>query len=60
MRTRKFNFYTTLMIYDPTIRLRAHLAVLKDVQKDYSGMTIDNIIQQIESRIKHLNSKRND
>jgi hypothetical protein len=48
------------MINDTTIRLRAHLAVLKDVKKDYSGMTIDNIIQQIESRIKHLNSRKND
>lgn len=29
-----------------------HLAVLKAIAKEYSGKTIDNIIQQIESRIK--------
>lgn len=48
------------MINDPTIRLRAQLAILKDVKKDYQGLTIDNIIQQLESRLKHLNSRRND
>lgn len=48
------------MIYDPTIRLRAQLAILRDVQKDYSGLTIENIIQQLESKLKHLNSRRHD
>lgn len=32
------------------IRLQAQLAVLKDVAVDYSGKTIDNIIQQLEAR----------
>lgn len=31
---------------------KMHLAVLKTIAKEYSGKTIDNIIQQIESRIK--------
>lgn len=48
------------MINDPTIRLRAQLAILRDVQKDYSGLTIENIIQQLESRLKHLNSRHHD
>ena len=32
------------------IRLQAQLAVLKDVAVDYSGKTINNIIQQLEAR----------
>jgi len=34
--------------------LKATLSVLREVSKEYSGRTIDNIIQQIESRIKNL------
>ena len=35
---------------------KMHLDVLKSVAKEYSGKTIDNIIQQIESRIKVIES----
>lgn len=35
-----------------TLRLRAQVAVLKDVAKEYSGRTIENIISNIEARIK--------
>lgn len=35
-----------------THRLRAHVSVLKDVAKDYPGRTIENIIANIEARIK--------
>lgn len=31
------------------IRLTAHIAVLKEIAVDYSGKTIDNIIQQLEA-----------
>lgn len=31
------------------IRLTAHIAVLKEIAADYSGKTIDNIIQQLEA-----------
>jgi hypothetical protein len=55
-----YGLYTNAMINDPTIRLRAQLAILKDVKKDYQGLTIDNIIQQLESRLKHLNSRHHD
>ena len=34
------------------IRLLAQIAVLKDIAIDYTGKTIDNIIQQLEERIK--------
>lgn len=37
--------------YD-TLKLRAQVAVLKDVAKEYSGRTIENIIANIEARIK--------
>ena len=34
------------------IRLQAQIAVLKEVAVEYSGKTIDNIIQQMEARAK--------
>lgn len=33
------------------IRLTAQLAVLKEVETEYSGHTIGNIIQQMEARL---------
>ncbi len=36
------------------IRLKALLPILKEVQIEYAGKTIDNIIQQIGSRIKEV------
>lgn len=35
--------------------LHYQLSVLKDIQQVYPGKTIDNVIQQIESRIKEQN-----
>ena len=35
-----------------THRLRAQAAILKDVAQDYPGRTIENIIANIEARIK--------
>ena len=35
-------------------RLKAQVAVLKDVEKVYPFSTIDNCITQIESRIKEI------
>ena len=40
-----------------TLRLRAQLSILKDIAKVYGGLTIDNIIQQIESRLKELGNE---
>ena len=39
---------------DPSLRLRAQVAILKEVAVDYSGRTIDNIIDNIEQRIKAI------
>lgn len=36
------------------IRLTAHIAVLKEIAVDYSGKTIDNIIQQLEAIKKEV------
>lgn len=36
------------------IRMKAQIAVLKEVMIDYQGKTIDNIIQQMEARVKEL------
>ena len=36
------------------LKLRIQLSILKGIAKVYGGLTIDNIIQQIESRIKEL------
>lgn len=33
-------------------RLTSQIGVLKQVAKDYPGKTIDNIIQQMEARVK--------
>lgn len=35
-------------------RLNAKIAVLKDIAIDYSGKTIDNIIQQLEAIKKEV------
>ena len=35
-----------------THRLRAQVAILRDVAQDYPGRTIENIIANIEARIK--------
>ena len=37
------------------IRLKAQVAVLKEIAMDYPGKTIENIIVQMESRLKELN-----
>ena len=34
-------------------RLKLQLAVLRDVAEDYSGRTIENIMTNIEARIKY-------
>ena len=47
----------TIMDYE-TNRLRAQLSVLKDVMEEYSGRTIDNIIVNVESRIKALEAQQ--
>lgn len=38
------------------IRLTAQIAVLKEVAIDYSGQTIDNIINQLEARTETCNN----
>ena len=40
------------MAMNETHRLRAQAAILKDVAQDYPGRTIENIIANIEARIK--------
>ena len=35
-------------------RLVAQIAVMKEVAEEYSGKTIDNIIVQLEARIKEV------
>lgn len=44
------------------LKLRAQLAILRDVQKHYSGRTIDNIIQNMESILDYhiKRQKQND
>ena len=50
------------MLQDKTLRLRAQLSVLRDIQKYYSGRTIENIIQNLESILAYhiKNQKQND
>ena len=42
------------MIVSEYTRLEAHIAVLKEVAEEYPGKTIENIIAQIEARLKEL------
>ena len=35
------------------LRLVALIPILKEVQADYQGQTIDNIIRQVEARVNH-------
>ena len=46
------------MLNDPTLRLRAQLSILRDLAKEYSGRTIDNVIQGLEARVKHYEQKK--
>ena len=39
------------------IRLTAQIAVLKEIVFDYSGKTIDNIIQQLEAIKKEVENE---
>ena len=41
-------------------RLNAKIAVLKEIAIDYSGKTIDNIIQQLEAIREDVNNDRSD
>lgn len=40
------------------IKIEAKIKVLKDIAIDYSGKTIDNIIQQLELRLEDSNMKQ--
>ena len=42
------------MAISELIRLAAKVSILKDVAKEYPGKTIDNIIVQLEARIKEV------
>jgi hypothetical protein len=35
------------------LRIRAQLSVLRDVQKEYTGRTIDNIIDNLQARLDY-------
>lgn len=39
-------------------RLKAQVAVLKDIAKEYGTCTITNAIMQLESRIKHIEQNK--
>lgn len=40
-----------MMVVADIIRIMAQIAVLKEIALDYKGKTIDNVIQQLESRL---------
>lgn len=39
------------------IRLTAQIAILKEMQADYQGQTIDNIIRQVEARMNVIKNE---
>lgn len=40
-----------MMVVADRIRITDQIAILKEIALDYKGKTIDNIIQQLESRL---------
>ena len=42
------------------VRLNAKIAVLKEIAIDYSGKTIDNVIQQLEAIRKEISNDPDD
>lgn len=40
-----------MMVVADRIRITAQIPVLKEIALDYKGKTIDNVIQQLESRL---------
>lgn len=42
------------------VRLNAKIAVLKEIAIDYSGKTIDNVIQQLEAIKEEVSNDRAD
>ena len=54
--------HTTAMSKDPIyqeMKIRAQLAVLRDVMKEYKGRTIDNIINNLEARLNYYEKAKN-
>lgn len=43
---------------DDLFRFKAWVSVLKDVQEQYSGLVIDNIISQLSARIKEIEKQQ--
>lgn len=41
-------------------RINAKIALLKEIAVDYSGKTIDNVIQQLEAIRKEVSNDRDD
>mgnify|MGYP006935829795 CR=1 FL=1 len=41
-------------------RLNAKIAVLKEIAIDYSGKTLDNVIQQLEAIKKEVSNNKDD
>ena len=46
------------MIREEYLRLAAHIAMLKDIAKEYPGKTIENIITQLEARRKEWDNEQ--
>lgn len=40
------------------IRLKAQVAVLREIAMDYPGKTIENVIVQMEARLKEVANER--
>lgn len=42
------------MTKEDYLRLSVHIAMLEDIAEDYPGKTIENIIAQMETRMKEV------
>ena len=46
-------------VFNKSIKLKAQLAILNDVKKDYPHRTIENIIQNIQSKLDYITKHSN-
>lgn len=45
------------MTFGESFKLKVWISILKDISLYYKGKTIENIIYQLESRVKELDKK---
>lgn len=45
------------MTQEEYIQVKEHLKILKEIMKTFSGRTIDNVVMNLEQRLKEFDAK---